>query len=353
MSQLFYNFIDQVGGGWQDGLNPAQIKKIKDDVAKLGLRTDEATRKRQEMADALRKELGIVISPPKASMSAPAPHPKMKELKASATSTVSSPKKSHPFRTTSDPQIIFQKWQSDARAIPPALESIDIWVQRYIAIDGLEQREVELQLLPLPEEYATYGEYKRVRTIGGGSCLLNVILMALSPHYRRLYDIDKENCGNTFRKWLEINHSDIFSPAERADLHYGIENILEVPESARDEIHNNTWTINAINIEIGQKLLKALEYGTLIFEITSGMRMVPDLTTYPEYPGHPYILICGMHGHFELVIKTGSAEREQYAYDRAELPAALEGGRKYLKYKIKYLKYKMKYLNLKNNLKNN
>jgi hypothetical protein len=53
MSQLFYNFIDQVGGGWQDGLNPAQIKKIKDDVAKLGLRTDEATKKRQEMADAL------------------------------------------------------------------------------------------------------------------------------------------------------------------------------------------------------------------------------------------------------------------------------------------------------------
>jgi hypothetical protein len=78
------------------------------------------------------------------------------------------------------------------------------------------------------------------------------------------------------------------------------------------------------------------------------MRMVPDLTTYPDYPGHPYILICGMHGHFELVIKTGAAEREQYAYDRAELPAALEGG---LKYKIKYLKYKMKYLNLKNKLK--
>ena len=353
MSQLFYNFIDQVGGGWQDGLNPAQIKKIKDDVAKLGLRTDEATKKRQEMADALRKELGIVISPPKVSTSAPEPQQKTKELKASTVSTVSSPKKSHPFRTTSDPRVIFQKWQSDARAIPPALESIDIWVQRYIAIDGLEQSEVAPQLSPLPEEYATYGEYRRVRTIGGGSCLLNVILLALSPRYRQLSDIDKENCGNTFRKWLEINHSGIFTPAERADLHYGIENILKVPESARDEIHNNAWTINAINIEIGKKLLKALEYGTLIFEITSGMRMVPDLTTYPEYPGHPYIMICGMHGHFELVLKTGAAERDQYAYDRAELPAVLEGGKKYLKYKMKYLKYKTKYLNLKNKLKNN
>ena len=193
-----------------------------------------------------------------------------------------------------DENDILVRWTREATAMvaTDGIENINSWVTEYIRQNGLNPTNpVLLPNLFDEGHYMRGSAYERVDTIGGGTCLIHAILLALSPAYRSLSDKDKEDCGNVYRLWLAIRY-----PNHSEQLKYT--SVTRNP----DPTTNNKWSLDKdLDMIIGTFLLTKLECNIIV---------ITNRDTEPSRTNnngtYPTVILYGDGTHFELVKKKKS-----------------------------------------------
>jgi len=190
--------------------------------------------------------------------------------------------------------------------LDPIIRAIDpeIFVTTYVLSHPIRRdRSIEFFLIDLPINIMVRNQLEKVKTVGGGSCLLNSILLALSPFFKTLKDLDKEEIGNAYRLMLSTNMNIEFDDEDRLLLRNNDEPIIEnPPEIAKD---SNKWILANLELIIGQKLLKKLKYNLIIIENDpshgglNGIRA----SEYNNKENQYFIILYGEGTHYELVKK--------------------------------------------------
>jgi len=217
---------------------------------------------------------------------------------------------------------------------------------------------------------------ERVETIGGGTCLLNSILLGLSPLLQRLPYIDdyqyidnrnpsidyykireedirirygiqynisflkkndmfhicrylREYIGNLYRKFLfDINDNDkIFIKTERNSLYYNKEGNFNLKNNFNPDLISTFYSVGFLNIDIAYKLLLKLGYNLIVISRTiTKNQKTQEENIFKSINNSPfnkpqndrYIIIFGSNFHFELV-KIKNTNKTIYTRNELEI----------------------------------
>jgi hypothetical protein len=167
--------------------------------------------------------------------------------------------------------------------------------------------------IELPENITVRANLEKVKTVGGGTCLLHSILLALSPIIQKLSEPNREECGNSYRSMLATNMEIDFDTEERKSLRNNDKPIkVNPPEVAAD---STKYILDELDNSIWQKLLNKLNINLIIINDTEHIPG-PVPSEYNKKTNTHFIIIYARGAHFELVKKKGTT---QTLYTREDL----------------------------------
>jgi len=200
----------------------------------------------------------------------------------------------------------------------PALNEIEpeIWVKNYfdthpkVLTDSQNFFRIDL---PATFSVNIRNRLEKVKTIGGGTCLLHAVLLGLSPTIQSFSieygNFDREEFGNAYRLFLGSKNILLdLTVTETASL-----NAASVENPVAAQADSTKWTLPELDNMIAFKLLCKLKYNLIMINGTTR-----DITgsPYNKETNEEYIIIYYVGAHFELIIKKNTCKT---IYNKSDL----------------------------------
>jgi len=187
----------------------------------------------------------------------------------------------------------------------PSLYEIEpeIWVNNILSkypkklLDTINFFRIEL---PISFSLDFRSKLEKVKTIGGGTCLLHAILLGLSPTLQTLNNENYyiEELGNAYRLFLGSKKS-LFNFDDEEIMLLNNKGILNDSTIWADL---QKWKLPDLDILIGFKLLDKLRYN--LINIGENLKKKPYISTSPYNKlNQQFIIIYNRGLHFELIKK--------------------------------------------------
>lgn len=187
----------------------------------------------------------------------------------------------------------------------PSLYEIEpeIWINNFLHRNPKKLlNTINFFRIELPTSFSVEfrSKLEKVKTIGGGTCLLHAILLGLSPTLQTLSNENYyiEELGNAYRLFLGSKKS-LFNFDEEESKLLNNKGILNDSKIWADL---QKWKLPDLDILIGFKLLDKLGYN--LINIGENLKKEPYIYTSPYNKLNQQFLIIYNRGlHFELIIK--------------------------------------------------